>query len=63
MNRRGKRVLEVVSFETGEVVRAFDVSGKSDRHIDRLEAGLLCQMAKDKFFTRLGAPTESEAKR
>lgn len=45
-----KRALIVRSFETGEEVRRLDVSGKSERDIERVEMGLLRQMNLDAYY-------------
>lgn len=46
-----KRVLQVVDGETGQVVHSVDVSGRSDRAVEKIERGMLRNMD-DRFFVR-----------
>lgn len=41
--------LVIRSIDTGEEVRRVDVTGKSDRQIERIERGILTQMDTDKY--------------
>ena len=45
-----KRVLRVVKTSTDEVVKEFDVSDKTERQIEKLEAGLLINLNHDEFY-------------
>lgn len=44
--------LEIVRDSTGIVVKRINVSGKSERSIERTEMGVLMQMNRDEFHTR-----------
>ena len=44
-----KQTIRVIEIGTGKVVREIDVTGRGDRYIERLMAGLLKQMDTDKF--------------
>lgn len=44
--------VEIVNRETQEVVESFDVEGKADRVIDRLEAGISINLDHQRFYTR-----------
>lgn len=46
------RFLEVVEIETGEVVHKVEVTGKSERNIERCEMGMLRNMDTERFFVR-----------
>ncbi len=45
-----RRALRIVNRETGEVVSAVDVTGKSERQIYRVEMGMLINMDTDRFY-------------
>jgi hypothetical protein len=46
-----KRYLEIVEIETREIVKRVDVTGKSERNIERVMSGMLTNMS-EKFFVR-----------
>ena len=41
--------LQVIDLETDEVVRTIDVSGHSERQVERIERGLLRNMNRDRY--------------
>lgn len=45
------RSIEVVEYASGKVAHRIDVSGKSERDIDRVEAGMQHNLS-DRFFLR-----------
>jgi hypothetical protein len=47
------KFIEVVESETGKVVRTIDVTGKGETHIEKTERGMLINMDRDRFFTRV----------
>lgn len=51
-SRRVKRTLEVVSFDTDEVVRRLDVTNKTESQVEKIERGLMRNMDLDKYFVR-----------
>lgn len=46
------RSIDVVDCETDEVVSRVNVAGKSERMIDRVEAGMAINMNHERYFTR-----------
>lgn len=44
--------IEVVSYETGEVVKALDCAGKSESAVDRIERGMNVNLDHERFYTR-----------
>lgn len=46
------RAIEVINMESGEVVHFIDVTGKSDRHVERAMDGMLRQMDLDRYSVR-----------
>ena len=44
--------IEVVSYETGHVVKVIDTTGKSERQINRIDDGLNRNMG-EKFYTKI----------
>lgn len=54
-----KRELRVVEIATKKVVRTFDVTGKSERQIEKLVRGLLINMDRDRFYVDDGGAMES----
>lgn len=44
-----KRELVIKNLKTGEIVRRFDVTGKSERQIEKIERGALINMDTDRF--------------
>lgn len=46
------KFVEVVSYETGEVINRVDVSEKTDRMIGKVMDGMAINMSED-FYTRL----------
>lgn len=45
-----RRELRIVNRETGEVVSTVDVTGRSERTIERVETGMLINMDTDRFY-------------
>lgn len=43
--------IEIKSYEGGEVVRRLDVTGKSGKRLDLIEAGLNRNLNHDKYYT------------
>jgi len=50
------KFVEVVSHETGEVIKRVDVSEKTDRMISKVMYGMAINMSED-FYTRLTIDT------
>ena len=44
-----RRELRIVNRETGEVVSTVDVTGRSERTIERVETGMLINMNTERF--------------
>jgi hypothetical protein len=44
------KVLQVIEFSSGKVVKVIDVTGKSENSIEKIERGLLYQMDREKFY-------------
>ncbi len=51
--------IEIVCYETGEVIKRYDVTDKSERQRDKFDSGLNINMNHDEYYTR---ETESETK-
>lgn len=51
------KYLEIVSIKTHKAVLRVDVTGKSERSIERTEMGMLMQMNREEYHT---SETESE---
>lgn len=47
-----KAFIEVVEIETGKVVEAVDVSGRSESYVERVVRGMLRNLNADRFFIR-----------
>lgn len=45
------KYIEVKSYDDGGVVKRLDMSGKTDRSIDTVEAGMNRNLNHDKFYT------------
>lgn len=45
------KYIEIKEFGTNKVVKRFDVTGKSERTIDRFDDGLNRQLNHEKFYT------------
>lgn len=45
-----KKYLEITDAKTKEVIKRMDVTDKSERHIERIEMGILMQMNRDKYY-------------
>lgn len=59
MGDEGKvRVLRVIERATGKPVRVVDVSGKSDREVEKVTLGLLRNMDTESFFVEDSADLE-----
>jgi len=54
-----KKVIEIRKYQGDEVVRAVDVTGKSDRQIDKIESGIMRNMNHEEYYTEI-VITESE---
>lgn len=50
----GKAYLEVVHCDTKKVVRRIDMTGRSERHVDRVERGVLINMSENYMVDRFG---------
>lgn len=50
----GKAYLEVVHCDTKKVVERLDMTGRSERHVDRVERGLLINMSENYMVDRFG---------
>ena len=48
-----KKYIAVISYDTEEVVKKIDVTGKSESQIDRIENGLNINLNHNKFYTML----------
>lgn len=53
-----QRYIEVVSYETGEVIHRVDVTGRSERQIDQIDRGMQHNLDHTRFYTRT-PPTET----
>ena len=51
------RELRIVDMETGEVVKRIDVTGKSERQIERIEMGMLRNMNLERYTVEVSAPS------
>ena len=49
MTDRRKRFLRVREFNTDKIVSEIEVTGKSERQIERIEMGMLINMDTDRF--------------
>lgn len=54
-----KHTVVIVESSTGEVVKEFDVTGKSDRHIDRLMAGMSINLDHESFYVDERKPADA----
>jgi len=45
------KFLQVLDITTAECVKEIDVTGKTDREIERIERGILINMNTDNYFT------------
>ncbi len=45
------KYIDIIDFETDEVVMRINVTGKSDRTIDKIDDGLNINLNHDKFYT------------
>ena len=52
-NKPGRRpvAIDVVSYETGEVVKSVDVRGKAERTVDKVDRGMQINLDHEKYFT------------
>jgi flavin-binding protein dodecin len=44
------KYLAIISYETKEVVKKIDITGRSENSIDRIERGMLINMNKDDYY-------------
>jgi hypothetical protein len=51
-----KKYIEVVSIETGEVVNRVDVTGKTERYIDKCLCGMLINLDRENYCLREPKP-------
>ena len=51
VSKRLFKYIEVKSYDDGGVVKRLDMSGKTDRSIDTVEAGMNRNLNHDKFYT------------
>jgi len=42
--------VQIINYETGETERSFDVTGKSDRHIERLIRGIEINLDHARYY-------------
>lgn len=54
-----KTYIEIIDKSTKEVVKRLDVTGKSDRSIDRCEMGMNINLNSEKYYTQQNT-TENE---
>jgi hypothetical protein len=52
------RFLEIVNLDTGEVARRVEVTGRSERHVERMLRGMLINLG-DRWFVRDTADAEA----
>jgi hypothetical protein len=45
------KFLQIINIETAQCVKELEVTGKTDREIERIERGILINMNTDLFFT------------
>lgn len=57
VDKMGYKYLEIRSYGDGGVVKRIDVTGKSERQIERIESGMNRNLNHDKYYT-----TEFESK-
>lgn len=50
MTTQPQRFLEVTRIATGEVVESFNVTGDTDRQVERLLRGLLTNLNREEFY-------------
>ncbi len=50
-----KRFIQVVEYDSGNVIHAVDVSDKSERAADRVMDGMDRNLNHEKFYTRFGS--------
>lgn len=48
-----KTVIQVISFETDEVVKEIDVTNQSETNRDKVEMGLMRNMDLERFYTQI----------
>jgi hypothetical protein len=48
----GIRSLDIVEIDTGRVVKSFDVTGRSEREIQKIERGMLINLNREDFVVR-----------
>lgn len=48
---KSKRVIQVISFSNREVVHELDVTGKTDRQIDKIDRGLNINLNHSEYYT------------
>jgi hypothetical protein len=46
-----KKVIQVISYESGEIVHEVDVTGRSERNVDRVESGINRNLNHDQYYT------------
>ena len=44
-----KQVIEIMEIETAKTIKEIDVTGKSERQIEKIEMGILRQLDRDRF--------------
>jgi hypothetical protein len=49
----GKMKIEIVEFETEKVIKTFDVTGKSERQIEKIENGININLDLERFYSRV----------
>jgi hypothetical protein len=52
--------VEILRFDTDEVVHRVDVTGRSDRTIERVERGMNINLNRDEFYTETKAYDEPQ---
>jgi hypothetical protein len=45
--------IQIVGFRNNEIVKNIDVTGKTEREIEKIENGILINMDTDKFYTKI----------
>ena len=48
-----KRYIEIIHYDTGEVFNKIEVTGKSDRVIEKIDDGINRNLNHDRFYTRI----------
>lgn len=55
--------LEVISYGTGEVVERFDVTGQTERQIDKLDNGVNANLNHEEYYTTVSTYETEQPKK